>query len=183
MVTPDGLIWDHLNGTSCILSNYTFTCEFLIPFLSDPAQIQPDLGGPIQADSVFVDNSGLYIAAYAELGHLTKNATATSLAQRVAIASMNTPIWNTASGINKEGAGDEAASDDSIGFKSIMIRYLHKAYPWFTDEAVKAAVVQYINIQYWALTQLGSDSSTHPIRYGRNWTGPAFNLSSEHAQL
>ena len=28
MVDPEtNLIWDHLNGTSCALANYTFTCE------------------------------------------------------------------------------------------------------------------------------------------------------------
>lgn len=96
---------------------------------------------------------------------------------------MNNDVWNDPQGIIKEGEGSATASDDSIGFKSILIRYLTKAHPWLTDEDVKAAIVQYINIQYWALTTLSSDSPSHPIRYGRNWTGPAYNVSSEHAQL
>jgi hypothetical protein len=124
----------------------------------------------------------LYIAVYAGLGHLTNNATATHLAERTAIAAMTTDVWNTAEGIIKEAEGPATASDDAIGFKSIMIRYLAKAHPWLNDENVKAAILRYINIQYWALTTLDSDSPT-PIRYGRNWTGPAFNVSSEHAQL
>ena len=64
-----------------------------------------------------------------------------------------------------------------------MIRYLQKAYYWIKDEDIKAAIVQYINIQYYALTHFAADSDTMPIRYGRNWTGPAFNLSSQHAQV
>jgi hypothetical protein len=96
---------------------------------------------------------------------------------------MNTGVWNTAEGIINEAEGSATASDDAIGFKSILIRYLAKAHPWLSDEGVKAAIVQYINIQYWALTTLSSDAATHPIRYGRNWTGPAFNVSSQHAQL
>ena len=96
---------------------------------------------------------------------------------------MNNDVWNNPQGIIKEGEGSATASDDSIGFKSILIRYLTKAHPWLADEDVKAAIVRYINIQYWALATLDSDSPSHPIRYGRNWTGPAYNVSSEHAQL
>jgi len=129
------------------------------------------------------DNAGLYIAIYAELGHLTKNSTATGLAERTAKAAMSTGQWNTASGIIKEGEGTATGSDDVMGFKSIMIRYLAKVYPWLADEGIKAAIVQYINIQYWALTTLDSDSSTHPVKYGRNWNGPAYTVSSVHAQL
>lgn len=120
---------------------------------------------------------------YAGLGHLTGNATATSLAEKTAIAAMTNDVWNNPQGIIREGEGSPRESDDSIGFKSILIRYLTKAHPWLSDEKVKAAIVQYINIQYWALTTLDSDSPSHPIRYGRNWTGPAYNVSSEHAQL
>jgi hypothetical protein len=129
------------------------------------------------------DNTGLYIAVYAGLGHFTGNSTATSLAERTAIAAMNTDAWNTPEGIIDEAEGSATASDDAIGFKSILIRYLTKAHPWLSDENVKAAIVRYINIQYWALTTLSSDAASHPIRYGRNWTGPAFNVSSQHAQL
>ena len=125
----------------------------------------------------------MYIALYAELGHLTGNTTATQLAERAAISAMTTDVWNTPEGVIDEAEGSATASDDAIGFKSIMIRYLVKAHPWLSDETVKAAIVQYINIQYWALTTLDSDSAKHPIRYSRNWTGPAFNVSSEHAQL
>ena len=27
LVTSDGLVWDHINGTSCEIKNWTFTCE------------------------------------------------------------------------------------------------------------------------------------------------------------
>jgi predicted alpha-1,6-mannanase (GH76 family) len=125
----------------------------------------------------------LYIAIYAELGHLTQNSTATGLAERTAKAAMTTGQWHTDKGVIKEGEGDAAVSDDGIGFKSIMIRYLAKVHPWLADEGVKAAIVQYINIQYWALTTLASNSATHPVQYGRNWNGPAYTVSTVHAQL
>ena len=130
-----------------------------------------------------VDNVGLYIASYAILGSLTNNDTAIQLSEQSAVAAMNTYVWNTPQGINKESDGESANSDDSIGFRAILIRYLHKAHPYLQDQSVKDAIVRYINIQYWALTQLSSDDINQPIRYGRNWTGPAFNISTEHAQL
>lgn len=125
----------------------------------------------------------MYIAIYAELGHLTGNSTATGLAERTAKAAMSSGQWNTAGGVIKEGEGTATGSDDVMGFKSIMIRCLAKVHPWLADEGIKAAIVQYINIQYWALTTLASNPPTHPVQYGRNWNGPAYTVSSVHAQL
>jgi hypothetical protein len=96
---------------------------------------------------------------------------------------MNTGQWNTAKGINKEGEGPVDESENIIGFKSIMFRYLAKAHPWLADEGVKSAILQYINIQYWALTSRASDSPSHPVNFGRNWTGPAYTQTSVHAQM
>lgn len=129
------------------------------------------------------DNQGLYIAVYAELGHLTGNATATRLAQEATRkALLPSAPWNNAKGIIKEAKGDIEKSDDGIGFKSIMIRYLQKSAPWLNSKELVSAIREYINIQYYALTQLDSDSKTSPVRYGRNWEGP-FSMSSEHAQV
>lgn len=90
--------------------------------------------------------------------------------------------WNNDKGIIREAAGDVEKSDDGIGFKSIMIRYLRPAAALVGDEELSTAVKEYINIQYYALTQLDSDSQTKPVRYGRNWEGP-YTMSSEHAQV
>ncbi len=117
-----------------------------------------------------VDNAGLYIAAYATLGNLTKNSTATSLAQRTAITSMTTSTWNNPQGIIFEGTGNVTASEDGIGFKAILIRYLHTAYQFF-DEDVQDAIRQYIDIQYCALVNDDSNDPEMPVEYGRNWTG------------
>lgn len=128
------------------------------------------------------DNAGLYIASHAILGHVTHNRTSLDLAERTALASMRLPVWNTPQGVNKDGEGAADGSADPIGFKSILIRYLNKAYPYFSKD-VQASIRHYVNIQYWAMVNLASDDAYAPIRYGRNWTGPAFNLSTEHAQV
>jgi len=96
---------------------------------------------------------------------------------------MTTKQWNTDKSIIKEGDGSPTGVDNVIAFKPILIRYLAKAYPWLQDEGVKAAILQYINIQYWALTTRAADSSSHPVNYGRNWTGPAFDGSNVHTQM
>lgn len=63
-----------------------------------------------------------------------------------------------------------------------MIRYLQKVAPWLADDELVGAITEYVNIQYYALTQLDSNSPTRPVRYGRNWEGP-YSMSSDHAQL
>ena len=131
----------------------------------------------------WTDNIALYLGIYAEIGYLTNNATATSLAEKAIVAAMNTYTWNTPQGIINESEGPDSESNDAIGFKSIMLRYMHKAYYWISDEDIKSAIVQYVNIQYYAMTHFAADSAVSPIRYTRNWTGPAFNISSQHAQL
>jgi len=111
-----------------------------------------------------IDNIALYIATYAELGYLTSNSTAIQLAETAIVAAMNTPQWNNNQGIIKEGEGDAIGENDAIGFKSVLIRYLTKAYPWISDNDIKAAILQYINIQYYALVNLASDDKYAPIR-------------------
>ena len=129
------------------------------------------------------DNQALYIALYAELGHLTSNVTATNSAKsavRKALAP-GAP-WNNAEGIIKEGKGDETVSNDVIGFKSILIRYLQKSIPWLEDDELSDAITEYANIQYYALSQLNADNKNKPVKFGRNWEGP-YKSSTDHAQM
>lgn len=123
------------------------------------------------AEETIPDNAALYISTYAQLGYATKNSTATRLAEKAALTAMDTTRWNDPTGIIKEGQGDAMKDDDGVGFKAILIRALHTAYPWVSSQ-VQANTVQYLNIQYYAITQLDSDSKTKPTNYGRNWLGP-----------
>jgi hypothetical protein len=129
-----------------------------------------------------LDNAGLYIETYALLSALTSNATALGLAERTIKQSLLTQQWNAKTGVIKEGGGPAAEQNDNIGFKSVLIRALYRSYAYLQDEQLKAAVLEYINIQYYGLTQLASDSKTRPITYGRTWTGP-YELSTSHTQL
>ena len=120
-----------------------------------------------------IDNQGLYLATYASLGKLTNNATAISKANdAIAKAIESTAPWNNDNGIIKEGSGDAMKTDDGIGFKSIMIRYLHKAALLIDQPDLTDAIREYVNIQYYGLSQLASDDPDHPVQYGRNWLGP-----------
>lgn len=134
-------------------------------------------------DLTDVDNAGLYIATYALLGSLTSNATATALAERTAKQSMIHPDWHADSGVIKEGGGPAGDSNDGIGFKSVLVRGLYRSWEYFWDEQLKHAIREYINIQYYGLTQLASDNQKQPVNFGRTWSGPKFELSTSHAQL
>lgn len=124
----------------------------------------------IQTDTI-QDNAGLYVAAYADLGNYTSNATAISLAQDTAIAAMVTSNWNTPSGIIFEGDGYNVTKERfGMAFRSALIRFLHQSYA-YVDADTQAAILQYINIQYYAITQLDSNNPISPDEYGRNWTG------------
>ena len=90
---------------------------------------------------------------------------------------MNTPLWNTAQGAIFEGRGNVTASDDGIGFKSVLIRNLHRVYDWM-DADVQEAITQYVNIQYWSLVNYDSNDPAQPMQYGRNWTGPSFEVAT-----
>lgn len=122
------------------------------------------------------DNAGLYIAGYSLLGSLTGNDTAIGLAARTARESINTPQWNNDQGIIKEGAGSPGR-DDGIGFKAVLIRSLLNSYRFF-DKSLQTAIIDYVNIQYYAVTQLNSDDSKKPTSYGRNWAGPNYDPKS-----
>ena len=128
------------------------------------------------------DNTGLYIAAYAQLGATAKNTTAIELAERTIKAAIQTTQWNTPSGFIKEGAGDPAQDDDGVGFKAILIRYLRQAHRYVSKD-VQEAIVDYINIQYYAITQLASNDPSHPVEYGRNWTGPGFKVATAKTNM
>lgn len=129
------------------------------------------------------DNQGLYFAVYAELGFLTSNDTATRIAKdAISVALSSEAPWNSDNGIISEGKGDATKSDDGIGFKSIMIRYLNRVLPWLDDSKIAEAMREYVNIQYYALSQLDSDDKTAPVRFGRNWQGP-YTVSTRHAQM
>lgn len=171
MVGPDGLLWDGLGGGSCKVTDWTFTCEF---------NHFKDGSSASQADSA--DNTGLYISTYALLSSLTSNTTALTLAERTIKEALVTPGWHNKNGIIKEGAGPAAESNDGIGFRSVLIRGLYRSFGYLKDEQLKAAVLEYINIQYYGLTQSASDSKMVPVNYGRTWAGP-FELSTSHAQL
>ena len=128
-----------------------------------------------------VDNSGEYLAAYATLGSITNNSTAIDLAQRTAKAAIQTTQWNNDQGVLIDGNGPVNESSDGVEFRAVLIRDLHLAYDYFTDDQLKADIIQYVNIQYWALTQLDSDSGSMPVNFGRNWSG-VYELSTGPAQ-
>ena len=96
---------------------------------------------------------------------------------------MTTTAWNSDNGIISEGNGDPSAQTNVQGFKAILIRYLHQAYPYLTDSDTKQAIIDYVNIQYYGLSQLDSDSQSQPVNYGRNWTGPGYENTNPHTQL
>lgn len=111
------------------------------------------------------------MAAYADLGNYTNNETAISLARTTAIAAMVTSHWNTPSGIIFEGDGSNSKKElFGMTFRSVLIRFLHQAYIYF-DADTQVAILQYINIQYYAISQLDSNDPANPDKYGRNWTG------------
>ena len=129
------------------------------------------------------DNAALYLAAYADLGNYTCNSTALALAKDTAIASMTTSVWNNAEGIITQGVGSNLTSNDfPIIFGDVLIRYLHQYFDYF-DAEVQKAIIQYVNIQYYAITQLDSNSRTHPKLYGRNWTGPGYVLATNYTVM
>ena len=96
---------------------------------------------------------------------------------------MTKASWDTPDGVIKEAEGDPTQAGDGVGFKAILIRYLQRAYPWLNDESLKAAIVDFVNIQYWSLTQFDSNSPSQPLEYGRNWTGPAFSTWLSHTEM
>lgn len=166
MKADDGYLVDNINGKDCHVTDWKFTCE-----------------SEVFRTRLTPDNQALYIALYAQLGHLTNNQTATDLAKRAIEKSLASGApWNNAQGVIKEGKGDETKSDDGIGFKSILIRYLQKSVPWLQDDELTDAIKEYANIQYYALSQLDSDNKNHPLKFGRNWEGP-YKVSTDHAQL
>lgn len=114
---------------------------------------------------------------------MTNNQTAIDIAKdAIKVALSSAAPWNSDNGIISEGKGDVTQSDDGIGFKSITIRYLVKVMPWIDDEELTQAIKDYVAIQYYALTQLDSDSKENPVQYGRNWQGP-YSISTRHAQM
>ena len=118
-----------------------------------------------------LDNTALYIYAYANIGNFTTNPTYLQNARAAAIAAMSTTAWNTDQGIIKEADGANATAQDfDISFPPVLINYLRRSSEYFTSD-LQEAILQYINIQYYALTQLDSDNPNAPLRYGRNWTG------------
>lgn len=96
---------------------------------------------------------------------------------------MTNANWNTPSGVMKEGEGNPKETNDVVEFKAILTRYLLKAYPWLEDQHLKAAIVKFVNVQYWGMVTLDSDSAEHPITYGRNWTGPSYSTWTSHSQM
>ena len=124
------------------------------------------------------DNTGIYLAAYADLGNYTNNSTALAIARDTAISAMTSDEFNDSRGILKKGVGSNLTAPSwFITNSPELVRFLQNAYPYF-DADLQGAIVQYTNIQYWAITQLDSDSKTAPLLYGRNWTGPAFEIAT-----
>ena len=93
---------------------------------------------------------------------------------------MTTGIWNNEQGIITEGQGNVTGVDDGISFRAVLIRHLHTGFPFFSQE-VQEAILQYINIQYWAIVTLDSNNPNMPIEYGRNWTG-GFEVATGRSQ-
>ena len=128
------------------------------------------------------DNAGLYIGAYALMGHLESDSSALDLAKRTAIASMQTSApWNADNGVNKEGQGPDHSNDNSIWFRPILMRGLMTAHPYMPVD-VQAAIVQYINIQYYSLVNNDSNDPKAPVQFGRYWPGP-FSVSTSQSQM
>lgn len=162
--SPEGIVYDNILGSTCKITPWTFTCKSLLLPTHQTAH-------PLSTKLNRIDNAGLYMAAYTSLSNTTSNTTALALAEKCAIASMTTNIWNNAQGVITEGAGDPSEGDDGVGFKAILIRYLHQSYPILSAK-VQVAIRQYINIQYWSLVNKDSNDPKHPVQYGRNWVGP-----------
>lgn len=154
----NNLIWDHLNGSTCELTNWTFTY-----------------------------NAGLYIGAQAKLGYLTNDTSAIEKAAKTARASISdTASWNSANGISQEADSQSSPTGDGIEFQAVLVRNLRLAYPYFSSDLQKD-ILQYINIQYYGITQLDSDSKTAPKLYSQRWTGPynttEFSIHTEISAL
>ena len=82
-------------------------------------------------------------------------------------------------GIIKEADGLNAtAADFDISFPPVLINYLRRASQYFSSD-LQAAITQYINIQYYGLTQLDSNNPEAPLTYGRNWTGSYVSSTPE----
>lgn len=91
---------------------------------------------------------------------------------------MTTSIWNDEQGIITQAVGYNPTSTNfTLTFGPVLIRYLDRSYDFF-DKHMQRAILDYVNIQYWAITQLDSNSKTDPTLYGRNWTGPAYELAT-----
>lgn len=130
-----------------------------------------------------IDNTGNYLGAYAIVGNMTNNVTASDIASNGFLAVLNSNRVNSGHGIMQEGAATFTGPFGLAGLQSIIIRRFNQLFGLFTN-SVQQAMLQYANIQYWALTQCDSDSPSQPNIYGPYWTGPydvstnftAFNL-------
>lgn len=128
----------------------------------------------------------MYIATYASLGATLANPDFIAKSEAMITASLKTPEWNNDLGVIKQGSGKWDVSDDGLGFKSIYVRYLQKVHPWLANQAIKDAIVQYVNIQYDSLVWAASDSTVDPVNFGRSWDGnggKGYEGSTVHSQM
>ena len=71
---------------------------------------------------------------------------------------MTTSEWNDALGITKQAVGSNLTSTNfTLTFGPVLIRYLDRSYDYF-DADMQHAILDYINLQYWAITQLDTKS-------------------------
>lgn len=94
--------------------------------------------------------------------------------------SLTTDLWNSNKGVL---VGHTMPGQTEVaGLKSVLVRNMALIYP-LMDAEMQAALLQYINIQYWSLVNFDSDDASRPVNYGVSWNGPKYNGTNGKAQL
>ncbi|KAG1775154.1 endo-1,6-alpha-mannosidase [Suillus placidus] len=121
---------------------------------------------------LFTYNSGKYIEGLSVLAFVTGNTSWTSLMLEVVAAATKAPAWEGSDGIITEGA-DVTEDNDGVGFKAVLIRGLAEAWSCNTgNTALRTLIRSYTDVQYNALLDLASNSSSGSTWYSPAWEGP-----------
>lgn len=121
---------------------------------------------------LFTYNTGKYIEGLSVLAFVTGDTSWTSLMLDAVAAATKTPTWEGSDGIITEGA-DVTEDNDGVGFKAVFIRGLAEAWSRNPDNtALRALIRSYTDVQYNALLDLASNSSSSSIWYSPAWVGP-----------
>ncbi|KAG2341871.1 endo-1,6-alpha-mannosidase [Suillus weaverae] len=122
---------------------------------------------------LFTYNSGKYIEGLSVLAFVTGDASWTSLMMEVVAAATKAPVWEGSDGIITEGA-DVTEDNDGVGFKAVLIRGLAEAWSCnIGNTALRTLIRSYTDVQYNALLDLASNSSSGSTWYSPAWEGPA----------